>query len=111
MKTVFAFILFLALYDAQALEIQVEKMTLSEGFNERWELTTQVDDKIVLDCQSFIQGLLFGPVGDNGIMLQEWECDELKTDMAKSLKKSKKHCLEVDLDRNVLDSQATCPTH
>ncbi len=108
MKMIFAFILALALYDAKAAQIKVSKMTATPGMEERWELKTNLEEKVVLDCQSFVQGLLFGPVGENAIMLQEWECDELKTDMKKSLKRFKQHCLEVDVDRSVLDSQATC---
>lgn len=108
MKMVLTFILGLALYEASALEIKVQKMTLSAGFTERWDLKTSLNEKVVLDCQSFVQGLLFGPVGENAIMLQEWECEELKVDMKKSIKRFKQHCVEIDVDRSVMDSHQTC---
>lgn len=109
MKTVIAMILMLALYDAKATELVVKKMKRSEGYSERYDLKTSMDEKVVLDCQSFIQGLLFGENGENAILLQEWECDELIVDMKKSFSQFKKHCLEVDVERSVLDSQHTCP--
>ena len=108
MKTIFAMILVFALYDASALEIKVNRMNRSSGYSERYDLKTSFDDKVVLDCQSFIQGLLFGQVGERVIMLQEWECQELIGDMKKSFSTFKKHCLEVDQERNVMDSHHTC---
>jgi hypothetical protein len=108
MKTIIAAILILALYDVSAFEIQVKRMNRTPGYTERFDLNTTLDEKVVLDCQSFIQGLLFGPMGEGVIMLQEWECDELMGDMKKSMNRMKKHCLEVDRDRAVMDSQHTC---
>lgn len=108
MKMVFALILVFTLLDAIASEIQVSHMSRSSGYEERFELKTTLDEKVVLDCQSFIQGLMFGPLGESVIMLQEWECDELMVDMKKSLFKFKKHCLEVDRERSVMDAQHTC---
>jgi hypothetical protein len=109
MKTVFAMILMLALYDASAVEFKVKRMNREAGYEARYELKTTLNEKVVLDCQSFIQGLLFGELGEGVIMLQEWECQELLGDMKKSLHSFKRHCLEVDLDRSVLDTQQTCP--
>jgi hypothetical protein len=109
MKTIFAMILVLALYDASAMEIKVNRMNRTPGYSQRYDLKTSLEEKVVLDCQSFIQGLLFGPLGENVVMLQEWECQELMVDMKKSLTRFKKHCLEVDPDRSVLDSQQACP--
>ncbi len=109
MKTVIAMILMFALYDASAVEIKVNRMKRVPGYSERYDLKTSLDEKIVLDCQSFIQGLLFGPLGEGVIMLQEWECQELQPEMKKSFRSLKKHCLEVDFDRSVLDTQQACP--
>jgi hypothetical protein len=108
MKTIFAMILVFTLYEATAVEIKVSRMNRSPGYSERYDLRTNHSDKVALDCQSFIQGLLFGPVGDSVIMLQEWECQELMGDMKKSFSTLKKHCLEVDQERNVMDSHHTC---
>ena len=108
MKTVIAMILMLALYDASAVEIKVKRMNRTAGFDQRYDLKTSITDKVALDCQSFIQGLLFGDLGEGVIMLQEWECEELLTDMKKSFHRFKPHCIEVDFERSVLDSQQTC---
>jgi hypothetical protein len=108
MKTVFMLILAFALFDATAIEIEVSRMKKVAGYTDRYDLRTSLDEKVVLDCQSFIQGLLFGPLGDSAIMLEEWQCDELTQEMKKSFNQFKKHCLEIDRERAVLDSQQTC---
>ena len=108
MKVVVAMILIFTLYEACADQIQVSYMSRSPDFYKRYDLKTSLNQKVVLDCQSFIQGLLCGELGEGVIMLQEWECEELIIDMKKSHSRRKKHCLEVDFDRSVLDSQATC---
>ena len=108
MKMVFAMILMMALYDASAVEIKVSRMNRTQGYSERFELKTTFDEKITLDCQSFIQGLLFGANGENAIMLDEMECDELIQDMKSSHLHLKKHCLEVDMEQSLLVAQQTC---
>lgn len=108
MKMIFSIILLLALFDATALEIKVNRMQKASGYYAKFDLKTSLDEKVVLDCQSFIQGLFFGPLGEGVIMLQEWECTELMNDMKQSVYAFKKHCLEVDFDRSILDSQKTC---
>ncbi len=109
MKMVFALVLVFALFDATALEIKVSKMKRVSGYTERYDLKTDLDEKVTLDCQSFIQGLLFGPMGESAIMLEEWQCDELTQELRKTTNQFKKHCLEVDRERAVLDSQHACP--
>jgi len=108
MKTIVLMILMLALYDASAEEVKVTRMSRVSGYTERFELKTSIDEKVMLDCQSFIQGILMGPMGETAIMLQEWECEELMHDMKKSLQKRQPHCLEIDFDRNIMDTQGTC---
>ena len=109
MKAILALILVLALYDASALDLKVSRMKREQGYAERYNLVTNLDHKVVLDCQSFIQGLLFGPLGESAVMLEEWECDELTQDMKKSMSKFKQHCVVIDPDRGVVDSHQTCP--
>ena len=108
MKTIVVMILMLALYDVSATEVKVSRMSRVSGYSERFELKTSINEKLTLDCQSFIQGILMGPMGESAILLQEWECEELMHDMKNSLQRRKPHCLELDFDRNVMDSQATC---
>jgi len=108
MKAVFAMILMLALYDASAAEIEVSRMNRVSGYSERYDLKTSLNEEVVLDCQSFIQGLLFGQLGESAILLQEWECEELTQGMKKSFRHLKTHCLEIDLESGVLLAQQTC---
>jgi hypothetical protein len=108
MKTIFAMILMMALYDASAVEIKVSKMSRSQGYDRRYDIKSNFGQKLTVDCQSFIQGVLIGPLGENAIMLPEWECEELVQDMKSSFNHLKKHCLEIDLEESLLVSQQTC---
>ena len=109
MKSVIALILVLNLIEALALEVQVSGMNNVQDFESRFDLVSPHPQKVVLDCQSFVQGLFFGPVGEEEIiMLEEWECEELMGDMKKTIDQKEKHCLEVDFDRSVLDQQKSC---
>lgn len=109
MKSVIALILVLNLIDAFALEVQVTGMNSTPEYEARFDLVSPHPQKVVLDCQSFVQGLFFGPIGEEEIiMLEEWECAELMGDMKKTIDQKEKHCLEVDFDRSVLDQQKPC---
>ena len=102
-------VVFLTLLNsAFAFEIKVSRMKKSAGYSERYELKSTHTEKVVLDCQSFVQGLLFGPFGETALMLQEWECDDLVTELKKSHRSFRSHCLEVDLEGSVLVSHQTC---
>lgn len=93
-----------------AAEIRVSHMTLSTGFDFRYNLTTSIKDPVILDCQSFIQGLFIGASGaEQTILMAEWECEELVSEMNESLGRKEKHCLEVDTDRGELTSHQSCP--
>lgn len=108
MKSLAAFILLLSLVDAIGVEIQVNSMEKTD-LEARFDLGTTRPEKVVLDCQSFIQGLFFGPLGEEEvIMLEEWECEQLMVDMKKTIDSQEKHCLEVDFDRSLLDQQKPC---
>jgi hypothetical protein len=108
MKKAIAMIFMLAHFEVWGTELVVKKMTRSQGYSDRYDLKTTSSEKVILDCQSFIQGLLFGENGQNAIFLQEWECEELVQDMKKTFSRYKKHCLEIDFERGVLDTQHTC---
>ena len=108
MKKLMTALLLLTLCEAHALEFRVQKMKKAAGFTERYDLQTNLTQEVALDCQSFIQGLIFGQAGDNAVMLQEWVCQELSTAMKKSQRQGKEHCLVVDEANNVLESQQTC---
>jgi len=107
MKKVLLLICCLFSLQLSAFELRVSKMNKTH-LPLKWSLETNMDEKISLDCQSFIQGLLFGVYEEDAIMLNEWECDELKEGMKKSLGKKKHHCIVIDTDRNLIESQQTC---
>lgn len=109
MKTVFAMILMLVLNDASAFEVKVSRMKKVSGYTQRYDLKNSLNEKVFLDCQSFVQGLEFGAPGENVVMLAEWECDELIVDMKASHSQFKKHCLEIDPENSVLESHGSCP--
>lgn len=109
MKMVFAMILVMALYDAQAFEVRVSRMTKIPGYSERFHLKNTINIQAALDCQSFVQGLEFGGPGESVIMLAEWECDELMAAMKFSHSHLKKHCLEINSENSVLERHGTCP--
>lgn len=109
MKAVIAMILLLSLYDASAYEIRVSSMKrVSDSYSE-YQLKTSLGHKVILDCQSFLQGLFLGDLGDEVIPLEEGECQELVTSIKRSRMQFKKHCLNVDPGQSFLVSQGTCP--
>lgn len=108
MKMLTMIVLFFSLFEAHALEFSVSEMKRSPGFDERYDLQTTLSEELALDCQSFIQGLLFGPSGESAIMMQEWECDELVLEIEKSQGQAKSHCLVVDEVRGTLVKHETC---
>ena len=107
MKKVLLLICCLFSLQLSAFELKVSKMNKTD-LPLKWNLETNIEEKVTLDCQSFIQGILFGQFGEDAIMLNVWECDELKEGMKKSLGKRKQHCLVIDTDRNLIESHQTC---
>ncbi len=60
-------------------------------------LKTQLSDKVLLDCQSFLQGIYIGP-RDGGAfyMMEPDECESLYHRIRASHRKFKKHCIEIE---------------
>lgn len=99
MKYFFGLVLSLSILPSFASEIRVKRM-LQDGELERsFVLSTNVPDKVVLDCQSFIQGLRIGEKELATVyMLDPYECESLQERIRTSLRKLHKHCIEVDQD-------------
>ncbi len=94
---------------SHSTDVEVRGMEVVEGFERRFDLQTQFDDKLVLDCQSFIQGLFFGQDATGmSVLLDEWECDELVIGVKESLDQSMDHCLNLDLENKILLGHNTC---
>lgn len=97
MKFVIGLILVLCFFDVHAVEVKVKKMSLESGFHHRHNLKTSFPEKMVLDCQSFVQGLTVGEYpGETFFMLEPDECEALQDRMKSSLSKFQKHCLDLE---------------
>jgi hypothetical protein len=91
------FSLILLTGSAEALDFKVSRMQ-SQGEKDRsFILTTNLREKVVLDCHSFIQGLTIGD-SRTGIfyLLDPWECEELAVRMRASLRRLQRHCVDAD---------------
>lgn len=109
MKLNLLFSLLLFSFTIQSAEVRVTHMQLVPEYDTRYNLTTNLEQKVVLDCQSFIQGLFLGESGvEQTVMLEEWECAELGERMADSHRLKRSHCLDLDVDRLTLNSHQGC---
>lgn len=92
---------------AHAEEVKVSSMKVVEGMDRSFSLKTNLNEKVILDCQSFIQGLTFGENGSSSLyMMDAHECENLYSNMRESFKKRQKHCIEIDSE---FRSDYVCP--
>lgn len=99
MKVLFGFVLLLSILDLRAEEIRVTKMIRDGQLERSYVLKTDLREKVVLDCQSFIQGLRIGEFETaHTILLDERECSALQERIRSSLKKYQNHCIDFDQD-------------
>jgi hypothetical protein len=106
MKYVIGLIMALCFFDAGASEIKVSKMTTVSGMNYKFQLKTSLQEKVILDCQSFVQGLTIGEGSSPSFFLIEPEdCEAITERMQSSLKKHEMHCLDVE---DTIRSDYTC---
>jgi hypothetical protein len=99
MKYLTALVFIFCLFDVKATEIKVRKM-LKDGDLERSHvLATNLKEKVVLDCQSFIQGLRIGVYEQAFTFLMDpQDCDDLTLRIRSSLRKFRNHCIDVEED-------------
>lgn len=109
MKYLIGTVLLLSALSANAFEIKVHKMTALPGMDRSFKLhTATIPDPMVLDCQSFVQGLTIGKGQEDEVFyfLDPQDCEELFDRTYQSLKSRKKHCLDVG---DTIHSDYTCP--
>jgi hypothetical protein len=95
MKTAFL-VLFLS-FPLMADVLTVSGIKGEPGMHQSFILKTQLDDKVLLDCQSFMNGIYIGPrAGGLFFMLDSSECQALYENIRGSLKKHKKHCIDIE---------------
>ncbi|MFP5384742.1 MAG: hypothetical protein ACLGHN_01595 [Bacteriovoracia bacterium] len=106
MKKLFGLALLLSFSHAFADEIRVSRMKQDGDLERSFVLTTNISQKVVLDCQSFIQGLRIGEFEEAyTYLLDPWECEELQDRVKSSLRKRQQHCIDV---ANEIRSDRTC---
>ncbi len=92
---------------AVAIEIQIKSVSPDGELDRSMVLHTQLPEKVVLDCQSFIQGLRVGEQQNATIFIMDpFECEGMQDRVKASLERSLFHCIDVDSD---IRSDYTCP--
>lgn len=104
MKT--ALLILLVSFPLLADVLKVSSMKGEPHMDRSFFLRTQLQDKVLLDCQSFLQGIYIGP-RDGGafFMLEPDECEGLYNRINGSLRKFKKHCIDIE---GAVNSDETC---
>lgn len=97
MKTLFGLLVLATSLSLFAGEIRVKKMTRDGDLERSYILKTNLSEIVVLDCQSFIQGLRIGEFESAyTYMLDPWACEELQNRVKSSLRKFQNHCIDVE---------------
>ena len=99
---VLAFFGLLANY-AFAVELKVTGYEQDGDLERSFVLETSFPERVVLDCQSFVQSLSLG--GNHVVILDPEECQGLQERIYTSLINSVSHCIEID---DQLRSDASC---
>jgi hypothetical protein len=87
-------------------EVIVSDMRPTQDMDNHFALATNLDEKVILDCQSFIQGLSIGaPPKVTFYMLEPHDCEDLQLRVNHSLQLLRKHCLDLD---DIIRSDYTC---
>lgn len=99
MKYLFGLVILLSLPYAKAGEIRVKKMTQDGALERSFVLKTNLSQKVVIDCQSFIQGLRIGEYEEAfTYLLDPEECQGLQRRIKASLRKFQNHCIDAEDD-------------
>lgn len=99
MKLLFGFVLFLSAVNLKAGEIRVSGITRDGDLERSYVLKTNLSEKVVIDCQSFIQGLRIGEFeGAYTYMMDPDECEGLQDRIRGSVRKYRHHCIDVEDD-------------
>jgi hypothetical protein len=97
MKLLIGSILLLTVLESKAAEIKVRRMGQDGALDRSFVLKTNLPQRVVIDCQSFIQGLRIGEFEDAfTYLLDPEECEGLQNRIRSSLKKFQKHCIDVE---------------
>ncbi len=104
MKT--ALMLFMLSFPLMADVLTVSSMKKEPQMDRSFFLRTQLEDKVLLDCQSFLQGIYIGPRnGGAFFMMEPDECATLYNRIRSSHRKFKKHCIDIE---DAVNSDESC---
>ena len=98
MKSLLILLLALSSLNLFAFTIKVDDWKHYQDMDRSFLLVTQSVSKTVrLDCQSFIQGLMFGEFEETEMIWMDTQsCQELSQRIQKSISKNMSHCLDVE---------------
>jgi hypothetical protein len=97
MKYLLGLVLVFSVLETNAEEIRVKKMFKDGELERSFVLKTNLTEKVVIDCQSFIQGLRIGEFDAAfTYLLDPEECENLQNRVRLSLRKLQHHCIDVE---------------
>lgn len=106
MKFSTGLILLLLSLSISAFELQIKKMFKDGDLERSFVLVTQIEEKVVLDCQSFVQGLRIGEYESAVFFLMDpFACEDLHSRIKSSNRRFQKHCIDIADD---IKSDYTC---
>ena len=93
----YALLFLLVSFPVLAEVLTVRSMKNEPQMDRSFYLRTQLEDKVLLDCQSFLQGIYIGPRNGGAFyMMEPDECAGMYQRIRGSLKKFKKHCIRIE---------------
>ncbi len=99
MKALLVMMTIVGSFSLFAYEIKVSKMIKEPLMDRRWNLKSSLETRLVLDCQSFLQGLTLGEKeSEEFYMMDSQDCENLAGRMKNSLSKRENHCLDLEDD-------------
>jgi len=92
-------LLFVSLTQASTLDVQVENY-INTDFDYMFEIKNKNFKKVVLDCQSFINGVnLYGDQDEHAVLVLDiGECEHIHFSIIEAMEKESPVCLSLDFD-------------
>jgi hypothetical protein len=99
MKSLLTLVLLCTSFSGLAEEIKVTKMSPDGEMDRSFVLATFLPEKVVLDCQSFVQGLRVGEQ-EHALffLLEPDDCEAMQKRVKSSLRRRQYHCIDVEAD-------------
>jgi hypothetical protein len=99
MKKSFLALSALLSFQVMAFELQVTRLSKEPRMERSFVLSTNIPETVILDCQSFVQGLRIGERASADLyLLDPQECEDLYKRINGSIKRKLKHCIDIGAD-------------